>query len=82
MRLRLRRPNNEWDFFPYDHILNTMLHELCHNEHGPHNADFYNLLDELRKVAVLLISFLNVVKHQFFYSCCKNISDELTRAHP
>ncbi|XP_047958884.1 DNA-dependent metalloprotease WSS1-like [Salvia hispanica] len=49
VRLRLRRPNNEWDFFPYDHILNTMLHELCHNEHGPHNADFYNLLDELRK---------------------------------
>lgn len=53
MKLRLRRPNNEWDFFPYDHILNTMLHELCHNEHGPHNADFYKLLDELRKVAAL-----------------------------
>ncbi|XP_057770224.1 DNA-dependent metalloprotease WSS1-like [Salvia miltiorrhiza] len=49
VKLRLRRPNNEWDFFPYDHILDTMLHELCHNEHGPHNADFYNLLDELRK---------------------------------
>lgn len=57
IKLRLRRPNNEWDFFPYDHILNTMLHELCHNEHGPHNADFYNLLDELRKVVVLFISF-------------------------
>ncbi|KAL8466468.1 hypothetical protein ACS0TY_035522 [Phlomoides rotata] len=49
VKLRLRRPNNEWDFFPYNQILDTMLHELCHNEYGPHNADFYNLLDELRK---------------------------------
>ncbi|GFP90549.1 DNA-dependent metalloprotease wss1 [Phtheirospermum japonicum] len=49
VRLRLRRPNNEWDFFRYEQILDTMLHELCHNEYGPHNADFYNLLDEIRK---------------------------------
>lgn len=50
VKLRLRRPNNEWDFFPYEQILDTMLHELCHNEFGPHNADFYNRLDEIRKV--------------------------------
>ncbi|KAA8540187.1 hypothetical protein F0562_024250 [Nyssa sinensis] len=49
VKLRLRRPNNEWDFFPYNQILDTMLHELCHNEFGPHNTDFYNLLDEIRK---------------------------------
>ncbi|XP_027122615.2 DNA-dependent metalloprotease WSS1-like isoform X2 [Coffea arabica] len=49
VKLRLRRPNNELDFFPYDQILDTMLHELCHNRYGPHNADFYNLLDEIRK---------------------------------
>ncbi|KAJ1405867.1 WLM domain [Sesbania bispinosa] len=49
VKLRLRRPNCEWDFFPYEQILDTMLHELCHNEHGPHNAQFYNLLDEIRK---------------------------------
>ncbi|KAM5579938.1 DNA-dependent metalloprotease WSS1-like [Rosa sericea] len=49
VKLRLRRPNNEWDFYPYEQILDTMLHELCHNEHGPHNADFYNLLDEIRR---------------------------------
>ncbi|KAL3511538.1 hypothetical protein ACH5RR_024255 [Cinchona calisaya] len=49
VKLRLRRPNNELDFFPYNQILDTMLHELCHNEYGPHNADFYNLLDEIRK---------------------------------
>ncbi|XP_056167943.1 DNA-dependent metalloprotease WSS1-like [Syzygium oleosum] len=49
IKLRLRRPNNEWDFFPYEQILDTMLHELCHIEYGPHNTDFYNLLDEIRK---------------------------------
>ncbi|KAL3343971.1 hypothetical protein AABB24_027480 [Solanum stoloniferum] len=49
VKIRLRRPNNEWDFYPYGQILDTMLHELCHNEYVPHNADFYNLLDEIRK---------------------------------
>ncbi|RAL43816.1 hypothetical protein DM860_014317 [Cuscuta australis] len=49
VKLRLRRHNNELDFFPFNQILDTMLHELCHNEHGPHNTDFYNLLGEIRK---------------------------------
>ncbi|XP_061364138.1 uncharacterized protein LOC133307612 [Gastrolobium bilobum] len=49
VKLRLRRPNRDWDFFPFDQVLDTMLHELCHNVHGPHNANFYNLWDELRK---------------------------------
>ncbi|KAI3786243.1 hypothetical protein L1987_45378 [Smallanthus sonchifolius] len=50
VKLRLGSQNNEWEFFPYDQILDTMLHELCHNQYGPHNTDFYNLLDEIRKV--------------------------------
>jgi WLM domain len=50
VKLRLRRPNREWDFFPFDQALDTMLHELCHIAHGPHNAKFYKLWDELRKV--------------------------------
>ncbi|KAJ9568559.1 hypothetical protein OSB04_004525 [Centaurea solstitialis] len=49
VKVRLRRQNNEWDFFPYEQILDTMLHELCHNQFGPHNSDFYNLLEEIRK---------------------------------
>ena len=53
VKIRLRRPNRDWDFFPYENILDTMLHELCHNDFGPHNADFYNLLDQLRKVISL-----------------------------
>ncbi|KAG4205939.1 hypothetical protein ERO13_A04G133100v2, partial [Gossypium hirsutum] len=50
VKLRLRRPNRDWDFHPFDQVLDTMLHELCHNAHGPHNASFYKLWDELRKV--------------------------------
>ncbi|XVF70866.1 hypothetical protein PTKIN_Ptkin11bG0196800 [Pterospermum kingtungense] len=49
VKLRLRRPNRDWDFYPFDQVLDTMLHELCHNVHGPHNASFYKLWDELRK---------------------------------
>ncbi|XP_027340292.1 uncharacterized protein LOC113853832 isoform X2 [Abrus precatorius] len=49
VKLRLRRPNRDLDFFPFDQVLDTMLHELCHNAHGPHNANFYKLWDELRK---------------------------------
>lgn len=48
IKLRLRKPERQWDFFLFEQILDTMLHELCHNEHGPHDADFYKLLDELR----------------------------------
>ncbi|RID49235.1 hypothetical protein BRARA_H00048 [Brassica rapa] len=50
VKLRLRRVNNDGDFLSYHEILDTMLHELCHNAHGPHNASFYKLWDELRKV--------------------------------
>lgn len=57
VKLRLRRPNRDWDFFPFDQVLDTMLHELCHNAHGPHNASFYMLWDELRKV-FLIFPFL------------------------
>lgn len=51
IKIRLRRPEKQWDFFPDEEIIDTMLHELCHNKHGPHNADFYKLLDELKQVS-------------------------------
>ncbi|XP_052481983.1 DNA-dependent metalloprotease WSS1 [Gossypium raimondii] len=56
VKLRLRRPNRDWDFYPFDQVLDTMLHELCHNAHGPHNASFYKLWDELRKECEELMS--------------------------
>ncbi|CAM8957496.1 unnamed protein product [Rhodiola kirilowii] len=56
VKLRLRRPNNDMIFYPYNEVLDTMLHELCHNKYGPHNADFYKLWDELRKECEELIN--------------------------
>ncbi|CAL9180421.1 unnamed protein product [Musa hybrid cultivar] len=56
VKLRLRRPNRDWDFFPFEQVLDTMLHELCHIEHGPHNAAFYKLWDVLRKECEELVA--------------------------
>ncbi|XP_039117215.1 DNA-dependent metalloprotease WSS1 [Dioscorea cayenensis subsp. rotundata] len=49
VRIRLRAFNNDLAFLPFEQVLDTMLHELCHIEIGPHNAEFYRLWDELRK---------------------------------
>nr|XP_027061350.1 DNA-dependent metalloprotease WSS1-like isoform X1 [Coffea arabica] len=49
VKLRLRSYYSDEEFFPYDEVLDTMLHELCHNVHGPHDAGFYRLWDELRR---------------------------------
>ena len=54
VKIRLRSPHNELEFLPYNQILDTMLHELCHHVHGPRNSDFNNLLDEIRKVILTL----------------------------
>ena len=35
----------EW--FDYEHVVLVMLHELCHNDIGPHNKQFFALLDEI-----------------------------------
>ncbi|KAL3503607.1 hypothetical protein ACH5RR_038056 [Cinchona calisaya] len=49
VKLRLRSHYSDEEFLPFHEVLDTMLHELCHNVHGPHNASFYKLWDELRK---------------------------------
>lgn len=48
IKIRLRPHHDENSFLPYEDLLGTMLHELTHNVHGPHNAAFYKLLDEIR----------------------------------
>lgn len=45
--LRLRYHHNPQEFLPFESVLGTMLHELCHNTYGPHNQQFFSLLDEL-----------------------------------
>ncbi|GER45983.1 zinc ion binding [Striga asiatica] len=56
VKLRLRRAKSDLDFLPFHEVLDTMLHELCHNAHGSHNASFYKLWDELRKECEDLIN--------------------------
>ncbi|KAL5707086.1 hypothetical protein ACHQM5_025177 [Ranunculus cassubicifolius] len=56
VKLRLRKANRDQDFIPYNQVLDTMLHELCHNAHGPHNASFYKLWDDIRKECEELMS--------------------------
>ena len=48
IEIRLRKKVTDDHFLPFDFILGTMLHELTHNVHGPHDAKFYKLLDELQ----------------------------------
>ncbi|KAI9648525.1 hypothetical protein NHQ30_003160 [Ciborinia camelliae] len=47
--LRLRYPGDRNQFLPMEEVVDTMLHELCHNEIGPHNQQFHALWDQLRK---------------------------------
>ncbi|KAI2725626.1 hypothetical protein CBS147333_1032 [Penicillium roqueforti] len=46
--LRLRYPSDQRQFLPFEQILDTMLHELCHNVVGPHNQQFHALWNQLR----------------------------------
>lgn len=46
--LRLRYAGDENQFMPMNEIIDTMLHELSHIVHGPHNEHFYGLWVKLR----------------------------------
>eukprot|EP00238_Polyblepharides_amylifera_P000288 CAMPEP_0196573552 /NCGR_PEP_ID=MMETSP1081-20130531/3438_1 /TAXON_ID=36882 /ORGANISM="Pyramimonas amylifera, Strain CCMP720" /LENGTH=461 /DNA_ID=CAMNT_0041891299 /DNA_START=29 /DNA_END=1418 /DNA_ORIENTATION=- len=47
VKIRLRPAGREKDFFPYEAIVGTLLHELTHIKVSPHNQDFYKLLDQI-----------------------------------
>lgn len=49
IQLRLRYPGDPNQFLPFESIVDTMLHELCHNVIGPHNQEFRALWDQLRE---------------------------------
>ncbi|KAL8284777.1 hypothetical protein RB597_002037 [Gaeumannomyces tritici] len=46
--VRLRYPNDATLFLPFEQVADTMLHELSHIVHGPHDAKFHALWDQLR----------------------------------
>ncbi|CAG8780304.1 21116_t:CDS:2 [Gigaspora margarita] len=45
--IRLRPHYDESRFLDFNDLIGTTLHELTHNQCGPHDAAFYKLLDEL-----------------------------------
>ena len=47
--LRLRYPHDERQFLPMEEVVDTMLHELAHIVHGPHDAPFHALWNQLRE---------------------------------
>ncbi|KIX01759.1 uncharacterized protein Z518_09486 [Rhinocladiella mackenziei CBS 650.93] len=46
--LRLRYPGDDTQFLPFENVVDTMLHELAHIVHGPHDQAFNVLWDKLR----------------------------------
>ena len=54
--LRLRYPGDDTQFLPLEEVLDTMLHELCHIVHGPHDRHFHALWAKLRDEQEALIS--------------------------
>lgn len=46
--LRLRYPGDRNQFLPIEQVTDTMLHELAHIVHGPHDTKFHALWDQLR----------------------------------
>jgi DNA-dependent metalloprotease WSS1 len=49
IRIRLRPHHTPNSFLPYEDVLGTMLHEITHNVRGPHDAQFYSILDEVTR---------------------------------
>ncbi|KDO59082.1 hypothetical protein CISIN_1g038987mg [Citrus sinensis] len=49
IKLLLRKLNRDRESLPFHEVLDTMLHELCHNDIAPHDAKFYKLWEELRE---------------------------------
>ncbi|KAG0244189.1 hypothetical protein BGW41_000176 [Actinomortierella wolfii] len=47
IQIRLRQVEAPDSFYPFDDLIGTMLHEMTHIVHGPHNVAFYNLFKDL-----------------------------------
>lgn len=45
--LRLRHPKDNTRFLDLESCIGTMLHEMCHNKHGPHDEKFFSYLKVL-----------------------------------
>jgi hypothetical protein len=60
IRIRLRHFHARDAFMEFEEVLGTLLHELVHIVHGPHDAKFYALLDEIRTECEMDIASKNL----------------------
>ncbi|PHZ17357.1 WLM-domain-containing protein [Rhizopus microsporus ATCC 52813] len=56
INLRLRPHFDDTQFLEYEDILGTLLHEIAHIVRGPHDAQFYKLLEELKTETEMLMA--------------------------
>ncbi|KAI8807348.1 WLM domain-containing protein [Cladochytrium replicatum] len=56
VKLRLRTAQDKNRFLDFESVVGTMLHELAHNVHGPHDAKFYALLSKLEEEYYALVA--------------------------
>ncbi|KAL7747185.1 hypothetical protein RI367_007396 [Sorochytrium milnesiophthora] len=54
--IRLRPASDSNAFYDLEHVVGTLMHELTHIVHGPHDARFYKLLDTLQDEYDALVS--------------------------
>ena len=50
IKLRLRKVHSPDEFYEFEFVLGTMLHELSHIIHHHHRPPFYELMKELTEV--------------------------------
>ncbi|KFZ12836.1 hypothetical protein V501_04037 [Pseudogymnoascus sp. VKM F-4519 (FW-2642)] len=48
IHIRLRHATDPTQFFTFQMVIDSVLHELSHNRFGPHDANFHALWDQLR----------------------------------
>ncbi|MBA0640601.1 hypothetical protein Goklo_023523 [Gossypium klotzschianum] len=62
IHVKLRLEDRTGIVYPFDQVLDTMLHELCYYAYGLHNASFYKLWDEIRKDQIIKKALLGVTR--------------------
>lgn len=48
IHIRMRHHSDPNQFMPFEQIMDTALHEMCHNTFGPHDESFHKMWDQMR----------------------------------
>lgn len=48
IHVRMRHHSDPNQFLPFESIMDTALHEMCHNTFGPHDESFHKMWDQMR----------------------------------